>query len=186
MSTLADIISGGTPDSGNVDYWNGDIPWVTLVDLPPSDYVSRISDTQRKITQKGLSTSSAKMLPAGSVLVSSRATIGRVAINETPLSTNQGFKNLIVKDPSKINNMFLAHVMRSLKDKLDSLGTGGTFKEISKAVIGALDIPVPPISEQIQIIDRIEDEQKLVEANRKLIALYEQKIQDRINKLWNE
>lgn len=186
LSTLADIISGGTPDSGNVDYWNGDIPWVTLVDLPPSDYVSRISDTQRKITQKGLSTSSAKMLPAGSVLVSSRATIGRVAINETPLSTNQGFKNLIVKDPSKINNMFLAHVMRSLKDKLDSLGTGGTFKEISKAVIGALDIPVPPISEQIQIIDRIEDEQKLVEANRKLIALYEQKIQDRINKLWNE
>lgn len=184
LSTLADIISGGTPDSGNVDYWNGDIPWVTLVDLPPSDYVSRISDTQRKITQKGLSTSSAKMLPAGSVLVSSRATIGRVAINETPLSTNQGFKNLIVKDPSKINNMFLAHVMRSLKDKLDSLGTGGTFKEISKAVIGALDIPVPPISEQIQIIDRIEDEQKLVEANRKLIALFEQKIKERINRLW--
>jgi type I restriction-modification system DNA methylase subunit len=92
------IESGGTPSSHVEKYWGGDINWVTLIDLPQNDYVTKIYSTKRTITVEGLKKSSAKILPPNTILLSSRATIGRVAIAMTELATNQGFKNIIIKD----------------------------------------------------------------------------------------
>ena len=95
------IESGGTPSSTEEMYWNGGIPWATLADLPASDYITKITSTVRTITDQGLKNSSAKMLPVNTILVSSRATIGRIALAKISLATNQGFKNIIIQDAQK-------------------------------------------------------------------------------------
>ena len=86
------VESGGTPKSNIKEYWNGGVPWATLVDLPPRDFITEIRGTQRTISEVGLAKSSAKLIPENSVIVSTRATIGRIGINRIRLATNQGFK----------------------------------------------------------------------------------------------
>ena len=98
-SELFQIESGGTPKSKVSEYWDGGVPWATLADLPPTDLISEINTTERTISEAGLAKSSAKMIPENSVIVSTRATIGRIGINRIPLATNQGFKNIIIKKP---------------------------------------------------------------------------------------
>ncbi len=181
---LFEIQSGGTPSSKEPKYWGGEISWATLADLPPDDYITNIIKTQRTITQLGLSKSSAKIFEQNSVLISSRATIGRVAINKVPISTNQGFKNIIIKDKSKMDPFFLAISIKMQKDNLINMGTGGTYKEISKSAILKVKVPLPPIVDQRQIVSRIEEEQKYVDGCKKLIEIYEEKIKDRIDKVW--
>jgi type I restriction enzyme M protein len=130
---LFDIVSGGTPSSKVSEYWNGNINWATLVDLPSNLLVSQINSTARKISREGLNSSSAKLLPKNSILVSTRATIGRIAINKEECSTNQGFKNIVIKDSNKVNSHFVAFMMTQLVEKMHSMATGGTFKELSKS-----------------------------------------------------
>ena len=97
-TSLFRIESGGTPKSDVVEFWSGGIAWATLVDLPATDFITQITATARTITERGLKESSAKMIPANSVIVSTRATIGRIAINRIPIATNQGFKNVVIED----------------------------------------------------------------------------------------
>lgn len=106
--SLFQVESGGTPSSDIPEYWDGNIRWATLVDLPAANLITELKDTERTISPLGLEKSSAKLLPAGTVLVSTRATIGRVAIAEYETATNQGFKNIIVLDDSNISNRFVA------------------------------------------------------------------------------
>ena len=101
------IESGGTPDTKNADYWDGNICWATLIDLPPDNTITYLYDTERHITEAGLYGSSAKLLPADSILVSSRATIGRIAITRCETATNQGFKNIIITDKSRQGGLLL-------------------------------------------------------------------------------
>lgn len=183
---LFDIGSGGTPNTKFSEYWGDDINWATLVDLYPKDYVTIISSTQRKISELGLQKSSASLLPKQSILFSSRATIGRVGINLVPLATNQGFKNIIINDFKKVDVTFVAIIMRSMKDEIEQLGTGGTYKEVSKSAFSKINIPLPPLSVQQEIVSRIEEEQKYVDGCNKLIEIYEQKIKKRIEKVWGE
>ena len=157
------IESGGTPSSKEDSFWDGDINWATLVDLPAKDFVSYISDTQRKITKLGLQKSSAKLLPVNTVLISSRATIGRIGIAKTEIATNQGFKNIVIKNPSNIDYRFLAYLLTNQTDKMLELASGGTFKEISKTNISTLKIPLPPISVQQEIVEEIEGYQKIID-----------------------
>lgn len=178
------VESGGTPSSTEEAYWNGDINWATLVDLPQIDYISEISSTVRKITNEGVKRSSAKLLPKNSILVSTRATIGRVAINKVPMCTNQGFKNIIITD-SCIPE-FVAIMIKGLTTQMQMLATGGTFKELSKSNFIKLEIPIPKLEIQKQIIEKIKKEQELVNANKQLITIFEQKIKDRIAKVWGE
>lgn len=178
------IESGGTPDSNKNEYWNGDIPWITLVDLPPKNFVTFIYDTIRKISQKGLKSSSAKIIPKESILISTRATIGRIAVNMIDLATNQGFKNIIIKDKSKINYKFIAFIMTKKIDDMLTLASGSTFKEISKTNLGRIRIPKPSINEQNSIVYKIEEELKMIETNKNLIERFEQKIKDKINLIW--
>ncbi|WP_413854054.1 N-6 DNA methylase [Candidatus Ruminimicrobium bovinum] len=180
------VESGGTPSSNDPTLWDGNINWVTLVDLPQEDYISILTSTKRTITQKGLSKSSAKLLPENSILISSRATIGRVAINKIKLATNQGFKNIIIKDFSKINIKFLALNIKKLSDKMNLMATGGTFKEISKTAIGALEVFLPPIEEQDKIVSKIEQEEKAIEGCKKLIKIQQGKINSKLQSIWGE
>jgi type I restriction enzyme M protein len=153
---LFKIESGGTPDSTKPEYWNGDIKWITLVDLPAKNLITEIVDSQRKITEKGLKNSSAKIIPPESVIISSRATIGRIAINKVPLSTNQGFKNIIIKDYSRVSPKFLALMLTMQLEEMEKLASGGTFKEISKTNFSTLQVPLPPLSIQQELVSEIE------------------------------
>lgn len=143
------IVSGATPVTTNSAFWNGVIAWVTPKDLSNLDSVY-ISQTTRKITEAGLSSCAAEMLPAGSVLFSSRAPIGHVAINAIPMATNQGFKSF-VPNPDKLFAGYLYWWLKVNRHYLESLGNGATFKEVSKLVIGRVEIALPPLDEQRRI-----------------------------------
>ena len=157
------IESGGTPDSKNPKFWDGNLCWATLVDLPAFNQITEITDTKRKITESGLKNSSAKLLPENSILVSSRATIGRVAINRIKLATNQGFKNIVIKNHDLVEPKFVAYMMTRLVDQMISMASGGTFKEISKSNFSKLQIPLPPIEVQKKITEEMESYQKIVD-----------------------
>lgn len=176
------IESGGTPSSTVDEYWNGNIKWATLVDLPPDNFITEIIETQRMITEAGLKNSSAKLIEAESVIVSTRATIGRIAINKVPIATNQGFKNIIIKDKGKIDVKFLALMMTMLVEKMDELASGGTFKEISKTNFCTLQIPLPPFSIQQQIVIEIESYQKVIDGAKQVVDNYKPNI--RIHPDW--
>ena len=178
------IESGGTPSSKVSDYWDGDVNWVTLVDLPQENVVTRIVSSNRRITSKGLQNSSAKLLPRKSVLISSRATIGRIAINEVELATNQGFKNIIIKDHSQTNEVFLAYMLINFVEQMKSLGTGGTYKEISKSTLSGIEIPIPSIEIQRSIVSEIIQESKQIDTCKELITRFEAKIAERIRRVW--
>ncbi|WP_353948326.1 restriction endonuclease subunit S [Sporolactobacillus sp. Y61] len=143
---IGDVVGGGTPKKTVDEYWNGDISWITPKDL--SNYNRRLICTgHRKITNKGLCNSSAKLLPKGTVLFSSRAPIGYLAIAGKELCTNQGFKSIIC-NKEKINNYFLYYLLIVKRRQLENIAGGSTFKEISGKVLKEFEIPLPPIEEQ--------------------------------------
>ena len=157
-----------------------------MSDLPADDYLTEIYSSIRKITQAGLDNSSAKLLPADTVVVSTRATIGRVGIARVQLATNQGFKNVIVKDKSKVLPEFLALVMRTKGAEMEQLASGATFKEISKANLGSILVDLPSIDDQVKILNEIHDEQSLVLPSKDIIRIFTTKMNSRIKEIWGE
>lgn len=150
MAKLGDvctIVSGTTPKSNCPEYWDGDINWVTPAEL--NDDSDVIYESQRKITEQAVQNSSLKPFPAGTVLLSSRAPIGKVAIAGVEMYCNQGFKNLICSN--RIYNRYLYHFLKNSTEYLNSLGRGATFKEISKSIVENIEIPLPPLDEQRRI-----------------------------------
>jgi type I restriction enzyme S subunit len=160
---VAEIVSGATPKTEVEKYWNGNILWATPKDLGQLRS-AEISDTERKITQAGYESCSTRLLPSGSVLLSSRAPIGHLAINIKPICTNQGFKSLIPKN--NIFNRYLYWVLKASVVQLQGLGRGCTFDEISKGSVEKFEIPVPPLSEQCRIVARVEELTSRVEESR--------------------
>lgn len=151
LGDIAEIIGGGTPSTSNNEFWNGNIPWLTPRDLTGYSKVY-ISHGERFITESGLKNSSAKLMPKGSVLLTSRAPIGYVVIAENEICTNQGFKSL-VPNFEILNNEFLYYWLKSNTDYLQQLGTGTTFAEISGSVVKNIDISLPPLEEQKAIAE---------------------------------
>ena len=180
------VESGGTPKSDVAEYWSGGIPWATLVDLPATDFISEITATARTISEQGLRESSAKMIPANSIVVSTRATIGRIAINRVPIATNQGFKTVVIEDPKRAIPEYVALAITKIVPTMQAWATGGTFAELSKAKFCELQLPLPPLATQLAIVSEIEAEQALVAANRELITRFEQKIQATLARVWGE
>ena len=170
--SLFRVESGGTPRSGVEEYWSGGVPWITLVDLPARDFITEIRNTQRTISEQGLNKSSAKLIPQGSVLVSTRATIGRIAINQIPLATNQGFKNVVIEAPNRVLSEYVALALTKLVPLMESWATGGTFKEISKSKFCELQIPLPPLDIQKEIVAEIEGYQKVIDGARAVVDNY--------------
>lgn len=180
------IESGGTPKSDVAEYWNGGIPWATLVDLPASNFITEISDTVRTISDAGLKGSSAKMLPTNSVLVSSRATIGRIAINRVPLATNQGFKNIVIADATRALPEYVALAVTRLVPTMQSWATGGTFAEISKSKFCELEIPLPPLEVQREIVAEVEGYQSKIEEAKQEIVRLQDDVSKAIARVWGE
>ncbi|WRG24006.1 restriction endonuclease subunit S [Helicobacter pylori] len=146
LGDIAEIIGGGTPSTQITSFWNGSINWFTPTEIGITKYVYK---SQRTITLLGLKKSSAKLLPIGTILLTSRASIGDCAILKVVATTNQGFQSLIPLE--KINNEFLYYLMLTLKNKLLKLASGSTFLEVSPNKIKNLLIPLPPLNEQIAI-----------------------------------
>lgn len=142
------VISGATPRRDVSEYWGGGIPWVTPKDISKLDG-QIIENTPEDISEKGYKSCSSTILPEGSVLFSSRAPIGLVALTGRPMCTNQGFKSLVPKEG--LNSKYLYHCMKWVAPKLKALGNGATFKEVSKEVVSRFEIPFPPLSEQKRI-----------------------------------
>lgn len=156
LGDVCTVVSGTTPKSTQPEYWDGDLNWVTPAEL--TDESDVIYESQRKITSQAVADSSLKSFPAGTVLLSSRAPIGKVAIAGTEMYCNQGFKNLICSD--KIYNRYLYHFLKNNTDYLNSLGRGATFKEISKGIVENIEIPLPPLDKQRKIaavLDKVSD-----------------------------
>ncbi len=153
LGVVADVASGGTPSTKQQDYFDGKIPWITPADL--SGYSKKyISRGKRNITEKGLRESSAALLPKGTVLFSSRAPIGYVAIAANPLSTNQGFKNFV---PSRwVSSEYLYYYLKSAKTIAQRYASGTTFLEISAKKAATLPIPIAPLPEQRRIVTKID------------------------------
>lgn len=149
LGTVCDVVGGGTPSRDTAEYFGGDIPWITPTDVTrnPGRYLAQGNET---ITEIGLLRSSAKLLPARSVLLTSRATIGFTAINTVPVTTNQGFASFVCGP--HVYPEYLAYWFEWSRDRLVELASGATFKEINKSTLKRLEIPLPPLDEQRRIV----------------------------------
>lgn len=149
LGEVSTIINGGTPKSKVEDYWNGNIDWITPADLGKLKSVT-VNDTPRKITELGLKKSSAKVFKPNSVILSTRAPIGHLAINTVPMSTNQGCRGIV---PSvDLNTWYLYYFLSGKVELLNELGTGATFLELSTKSLASIPIPIPPLPEQQRIV----------------------------------
>ena len=162
LGKVAEIKSGGTPSTHQPEFWNGHILWCTPTDIT-SLSGKYLSDTNRKISELGLKNSVADLLPIGSVLMTSRATIGECAIASLPMTTNQGFKNFICNE--RINNEFLYYLLSNQKDKFIELCNGSTFLEISTTQVRKFLITIPKsTTEQTAIAQLLSDMDAEIEA----------------------
>lgn len=168
LDAVARIVGGGTPSRDTPEYWGGDIPWLTPTDLPPPGHgITDVTHTSESLTNDGLSNSSARLVPTGTILFSSRATIGKIGIAKVPLATNQGFINFI---PSPVwEPRFLAYTLRHHTRSIEGLAGSTTFREVTKSAIKQFRVGVPPLSEQrriVEILDRADELRRLrAEAN---------------------
>lgn len=154
LNYISDVYGGATPKSNVDNYWGGNINWITPDDLGKIQGKS-IVFSRRTITESGLLSCSASVVPKGSIVLSSRAPIGHIGILEVDACTNQGCKAFVPNE--KVQNYFLYYYLLSAKTDLQSLGTGSTFLEISTAIIKNYRIALPPYSEQISIVSFLEN-----------------------------
>ena len=171
LSDIADIVGGGTPDTSVVEYWGGNIQWFTPSEIGKEKY-ARLSE--RTITEAGIKNSSAKLLPQGTVLLSSRATIGECSIARQECTTNQGFQSLIA-EPDKVTSEFLYYLVPTIKKEMLRRSCGSTFLEISANELRKIYVYRPSLIEQNKLAEfmslldlRIETQKKLIEDLKKL------------------
>ena len=180
LGDVAEIIGGGTPSTKDAGNWDGDIPWLTPKDLSTFEgiYIDRGS---RSITEQGFKTSSAKMLPTGAVLYTSRAPIGYVAIASNPISTNQGFKSLILKDGYVPE--FVFYLLKASKSEIEAHASGGTFAEISAKALSDVVLRFPPQVQQQAISKLLKSLDEKIAANNAISKTLED-IAQTIYKSW--
>lgn len=185
MARLGDIctvVSGSTPKSVVPEYWDGDVKWITPAELDDDSYI--ISDSVRHITTLGVTKTGLKPFPAGTVILSSRAPIGKTAIAGCEMYCNQGFKNLICSN--NIDSKYLYFFLSSKRDYLNSLGRGATFKEISKTIVENIEIPLPEMAEQKAISTRFENLMKLIRLRKTELEKLDQLVKSRFIELFGD
>ncbi len=171
VDMLAEIRNGGTPSTSNPRYWNGNIPWCTPTDITSLNLGKYLTETERCITESGFKMSSAEIIPAYSVVMTSRATIGECAINTVPVSTNQGFKNFVPMESVDVD--FLYYLLLTLKQQFISVCGGSTFLEIGKTQVAAIAANIPVTrAEQSAIADVLSDMDAEIAALEARLAKY--------------
>ncbi len=165
LGEVATVVGGSTPKTSVPEYWDGDHFWVTPAELGKSIYIDK---TERTITDEAVHNTNLTLLPIGTVLLSSRAPIGKLAITTVPMYCNQGFKNLVCSE--EINNKFTYYFLSHIVPVLQSLGRGATFKEISKTIVENVKIPVPAIKEQLAIVAELDEINETIELLKLQVA----------------
>ena len=145
------IVNGATPRTEVPEYWGGDIKWVTPAEL--RNEIHTVFDTAKHLTKAGFESASLRMMPAGTILLTTRAPIGKLALAGDEMCCNQGFKCLIC--PETVNNEWLCRLLKHRVPELQAMGTGATFKELSKRAISDYKICVPPMEAQIDIVKKL-------------------------------
>ena len=177
VGAVAEVVGGSTPKTDKPEYWDGDFYWITPAEIKEDDFI--VTHTQRSLTEKGVDSCSLRRLPVGTVLLSSRAPIGKVAIAGVEMYCNQGFKNLICGE--ELNSVYVYALLKYNSDYLNSLGRGATFKEISKSIVENIYIPVPAIALQNEFARFVEQTDKskfrIKQSLEKLEILYKALLQ---------
>ena len=166
LCDIGEIVGGGTPSTKEESYYGGDIPWITPKDLSTHNerYIYR---GERSITEEGLKNSSAKLMPKGTVLFSSRAPIGYVAIAGKELCTNQGFKSLIPKN-GVADSEFIYYLFKHKKSDIEAIASGTTFLEVSGSAMKNISILLPPLPEQKAIAATLSALDDMIELNNQI------------------
>ncbi len=166
IGQISEIVTGTTPSTSNMENWNGNICWITPAELDNNSIY--IFDTERKITKIGQKSKSLRLMPKGTVLFTTRAPIGKVAITNNEMCCNQGFKNCICKQ--ELNNLYLYYTLKNNTYYFNKLGAGSTFRELSKSIFEKVKISVPPIELQnkfASFVELINKQQIMLEQQKK-------------------
>ncbi len=147
------VESGGTPSTSVDEYWDGDVPWLTPKEITRSNGALYVSSTERNITDLGVQSSAAKLMPVGTVMLSKRAPVGGVAISTVPMCTNQGFLNFICGE--KLLPTYLAYWFVANKKYLDAVANGSTYPELYKGDLFEFEMAVPSVEQQKEILRTI-------------------------------
>lgn len=182
LGDICEIVSGSTPKTGVAEYWDGDVKWITPAELNDESYI--INDSVRKITRQAVRETGLTPFPAGTVILSSRAPIGKVAIAGCEMYCNQGFKNLICSE--KINNRYLYWFLKGNTEYLNSLGRGATFKEISKQIVSDIEVIVPEISRQKEVVCQLEKVSKIIQLRKQELQKLDELVKARFVELFGD
>lgn len=165
VSEFADIIGGSTPSTKNENYWDGEKPWITPKDLSQHDF-RYIEKGSRNISEAGLSSIGNKLIPTNSVLLTTRAPVGYLAIASNPVCTNQGFRSLVIKDG--FDPLFIYYLLLANIDYLKSNANGSTFQELSGSVLKNLEFRIPSLETQKEIAHILGTLDDKIELNRRM------------------
>lgn len=182
LGDICTVVSGSTPKTSVLEYWDGDIKWITPAELNEDSFY--LHDSVRHITELGKEKTGLSYMPTGTVILSSRAPIGKTAIAACEMCCNQGFKNLICSD--KIFNEYLYFFLSAKTEYLNSLGRGATFKEISKAIVENILIPLPGIEDQKQIAARFVQIEDLIRLRKEQLQQLDQLVKSRFIELFGD
>lgn len=182
LGEICEIISGSTPKTGIPEYWDGTQKWITPAELNEDTYI--ITDSIRKLTELGVEKAGLSSFPEGTVILSSRAPIGKVAIAGCEMYCNQGFKNLICSE--KINNHYLYWFLKGRTEYLNSLGRGATFKEISKQIVSNIEIDVPPIEQQKRAVNQLEKANAIIRLRKQQLQKLDELVKARFVELFGD
>ncbi len=175
LGELCDVIGGGTPTKSNADFYAGDIPWATVRDMAQDVIV----DTEHKITEEAVASSSTNVIPGDNVVIATRVGLGKVCFVENATAINQDLRGIIPRDPATIDTRFLFWWFKSIASHIVAAGTGATVQGVKLPFVKSLQFPLPPLPEQTQMVDQLD---QLSSATRNLEAIYQQKL-DALNEL---
>lgn len=182
LGDICEIVSGSTPKTGVSEYWDGDKKWITPAEITDESYI--ITDSVRKLTELGVTKTGLSSFPKGTVILSSRAPIGKVAIAGCEMYCNQGFKNLICSQ--KIYNRYLYWFLKGNTEYLNSLGRGATFKEISKQIVASIEINVPEMEQQMQAAENLERVSSILRLRKKELQKLDDLVKARFIELFGD
>lgn len=182
LGEVCTIVSGSTPKTSVTSYWDGNIKWITPAELNEDTFY--IMDSVRHITEEGKEKTGLSYLPTGTVILSSRAPIGKTAIAGCEMCCNQGFKNLICSDA--IYNEYLYFFLKSKTDHLNSLGRGATFKEISKSIVENIEIPLPEVNQQKEIAEKFKKLEQLISLRKQQLAKLDELVKARFVEMFGD
>ena len=182
LGTLAKLVGGSTPSKENSSYWeNGNVDWITCSDFSNSPMY--IEDSIRKITEKAVKENSTSIVPKDTLVLVTRVSLGKMAFVRKPTALNQDLTALLF-DEEKINKRYGYFFMLSIADKIENDGHGATVKGVTRDYVKDIKVPLPSLEEQLTIVNAIEEELRLVNANKRLIEIFEQKIKTKISEVW--